>query len=91
MSAVTAREQIDHQYHIARRNRVIREIGFEYRESFEKWAFRQSPFRYDKDIQMAWHKVHSTKGEIPEEQDEALSAILDIWKSSYVPIEELVK
>lgn len=90
-AGISARDRVEHQYHVQRRARVERELGFENRSAFELWAFKECPFTYSKGIQMAWHKAHSTKGEVPEGQDEALGAILDIWKSRYVTLDELTK
>lgn len=89
MSAITSRDRIEHQYHVERRNRVDRELGFEFRSGFEQWAFKQSPFNYSKNIQFAWHNAHSAKGDVPEGQDDALRYILNIWKSRYIPLAEL--
>ena len=68
---------------LTRRDWVINLVGLKKLESFEDWAFRNSPYKpgqmiYDGNIAFHWRNTHSTKG-MPDNPDEVVKNIVRLW------------
>lgn len=81
MSGVTKAECRNHYQPAYRRlEKVLEQVGIRNLESFNQWAFRQHPMRYDDNLLFLWQNAHSTKYIKNPDTDNVLDEICQLWK-----------
>lgn len=79
-----AQRKRDLELHNQRLDRVKKEVGANLLGAFELWAFKaKTPMIYDGRVVFIWQCAHATKETLPEDLDEAIDLIVQLWKDRF--------